>query len=54
MKLVLVEVEAGGSEVVENHENVDDNVVEIREIIGKGEEWLGSVKSSGCGSGKSA
>ena len=53
MKLVLVEVERGGSGVVENRENVDDNVVEIREIIGKGEEWLGSAES--CrGSGKSA
>ena len=41
------------SGVVENRENVDDNVVEIREIAGKGEEWPGAVESSGCGSGKS-
>ena len=38
MRLVLVEVEIRGSEAVENHENVDDNVVEIREIVGKVEE----------------
>ena len=54
MKLVLVEVGIGGSEAVENHENVDDNVVGIREIVGKDEEWRGSVESSGCGNGKSA
>ena len=38
MRLVLVEVEIDGSEAVENHESVDDNVVENREIVGKVEE----------------
>ena len=53
MKLVLVEVEKGGSGVVENRESIDDNVVESREIVGKGEEWPGAVESSDCGSGRS-
>ena len=54
MKLVPVAVETGESEVVGSHENVDDNVVEIREIVGKVEEWRGSVESSSGGSGRSA
>ena len=41
MKLVLVEVERGESGVVEKCENVGDNVVEIREIVGVVEEWPG-------------
>ena len=44
----------GGNEVEENREDVDDTVVDSREIVGRVEVSRGSVESSGCGSGRSA